>query len=56
MWAQDELLLINEIIALLSKNEFSTALVSSIAKSPLMYQYMQADILQVIQSKMAGGG
>ena len=50
-WAQDELLLINEIIALL--NEFSTALVSSISKSPLMYQYMQADILQVIQSKMA---
>ena len=53
VWAQDELLLINEIIALLSRNEFSTALVSSISKSPLMYQYMQADILQVIQSKMA---
>ncbi len=53
VWAQDELLLINEIISLLSRNEFSTALVSSISKSPLMYQYMQADILQVIQSKMA---
>ena len=52
-WAQDELLLINEIIALLSRNEFSTALVSAVAKSPLMYQYMQADILQVLQSKMA---
>lgn len=52
-WAQDELLLINEIIALLSRGEFSTALVSAVAKSPLMYQYMQADILQCLQSKMA---
>ena len=52
-WAQDELLKINEIIALLSRNEFSTALVSSIAKSPLMYQYMQADILECLQQKMA---
>ena len=53
VWAQDELMLINEIIALLSRNEFSTALVSSIAKSPLMYQYMQAEILEVLQQKMA---
>ena len=53
IWAQDELLLINEIIALLSRNEFSTALVSSISKSPLMYQYMQAEILEVLQQKMA---
>lgn len=52
-WTQDELLLINEIIALLSKAEFSPALVASIAKSPLMYQYMQADILEVLQSNMA---
>ena len=52
-WAQDELLQINEIIALLSRNEFSTALVSSISKSPLMYQYMQAEILEVLQLKMA---
>ena len=52
-WAQDELLKINEIIALLSRNEFSTALVSSIAKSPLMYQYMQADILECLQQTMA---
>lgn len=52
-WTQGELLLINEVIALLSKGEFSPALVSSIAKSSLMYQYMQADILQVLQSKMA---
>ena len=52
-WTQDELLLINEVIALLSRNEFSTALVSAIAKSPLMYQYMQANILEVLQSRMA---
>ena len=52
-WAQDELIIINEIIALLSRGEFSTALVSAVAKSPLMYQYMQADILQCLQSKMA---
>lgn len=52
-WAQAELIMINEIIALLSRNEFSTALVSSIAKSPLMYQYMQADILECLQQKMA---
>ena len=53
IWAQDELLLINAIIALLSRGEFSTALVSAIAKSPLMYQYMQADILQCLQLQMA---
>ena len=52
-WTQGELLLINEVIALLSTGEFSPALVSSIAKSPLMYQYMQADILEVLQQKMA---
>lgn len=52
-WTQAELLLINEIIALLSKAEFSPALVSAIAKSPLMYQYMQAEILEALQSKMA---
>ena len=52
-WTQGELVLINEIIALLSKGEFSPALVSAIAKSPLMYQYMQAEILEALQSKMA---
>ena len=52
-WAEAELLLINEVIALLSTGEFSPALVSTIAKSSLMYQYMQADILEVLQSKMA---
>ena len=51
-WTQDELLLINNIITYLSKGTFSPALVSSITKSQLMYQYMQADILQVLQSGM----
>jgi len=51
-WTETELMLINEIISLLSKGEFSPALVSTIAKSPLMYQYMQAEILEVLQSNM----
>ncbi len=51
-WTQDELALINAVIALLSKGAYSPALISTIAKSPLLYQYMQADILKVIQSKM----
>jgi len=51
-WTQDELALVNEVIALLSKGAYSPALISAITKSPLLYQYMQADILKVIQSKM----
>ena len=51
-WTQDELALINCIIELMSKGTFSPALVSSVVKSPLMYLFMQADILQVLQSKM----
>ena len=54
-WTQDELTLINNIIELLSKGTFSPALVASIVKSSLMYQYMQANILEVLQSKMADG-
>jgi len=50
-WAQDELRNINSVIALLSKNVFSPALVASIVKSTLLYQYMQADILKVLQAK-----
>ena len=48
-----ELQLINEVIEMLSKGIFSPALVSAIVKSSLLYQYMQADILNVLQSKMA---
>ena len=40
---------INNIISMLSKGVFSPALVSSIVKSVLIYQYMQADILNVLQ-------
>ena len=50
-WTQNELFLINNVIALLSKGSFSPALVSSIVKSSLLYAYMQADILRVLQSK-----
>lgn len=49
-WAKEELMLINNVISVLSKGVFSPALVSTIVKSPLMYQYMQADILKVLQS------
>ena len=48
---QEELFLINNIISLLSKGVFSPALISSIVKSSLVYEYMQADITQVMQSK-----
>ena len=50
-WTQEELFLINNIISLLSKGVFSPALISSIVKSSLVYEYMQADIIQVMQSK-----
>ena len=51
-WSQEELLLINNVISILSKGMFSPALVSAIVKSPLLYQYMQAEILKVMQAKM----
>ena len=50
-WTQEELFLINNIISLLSKGVFSPALISAIVKSSLVYEYMQADIIQVMQSK-----
>ena len=46
---QEEFCSINNIIAFLSKGTFSPALVSSIIKSVLVYQYMQAEILTVLQ-------
>lgn len=51
-WTQNELALINKVIELLSKNTFSPALISSIVNSSLMYLYMQANILEVMQSGM----
>jgi len=50
---QDEFLQINNIIAMLSKDTFSPALVSAIVKSVLIYQYMQTDILTVLQMNFA---
>lgn len=46
---QEEFYSINNIIGLLSKGVFSPALVSAIVKSVLIYQYMQAEILTVLQ-------
>ena len=46
---QDEFCNINEIISMLSKGVFSTALVSSIVKSVFIYQYMQTEVLHVLQ-------
>lgn len=52
-WTQEELLLINNVISILSKGMFSPALVSAIVKSPVLYQYMQADILKVMQLRFS---
>ena len=46
-------MLINNVITLLSKEVYSPALIASIAKSSLMYQYMQAEILKAVQLKFA---
>ena len=50
-WTQEELFLINNVISLLSKGVFSPALISAIVKSSLLYSYMQADIIKVMQAK-----
>ena len=54
-WTQAELYLINAVISLLSNETFSPALVSAIVKSPILYEYLQADILKVLQSRMDDG-
>lgn len=46
---QEEFCSINNIISMLSKGIFSPILVSSIVKSILVYQYMQPEILTVLQ-------
>ena len=46
---KDEFCNINNIITKLSKNIFSPELVSAIIKSSLIYEYMQAKILTVLQ-------
>lgn len=50
-WSQNEIFLINNVINQVSKGIFSPALVSLIVKSSLLYEYMQADILNVMQAK-----
>lgn len=50
-WMQEELFLINNVISMLSKGVFSPALISAIVKSSLLYSYMQADIISVMQAK-----
>ena len=46
---QEEFCNINNIITMLSKRVFSTSLVSTVIKSNLVYQYIQADVLKVLQ-------
>ena len=46
---QEEFNNINNVISFLSKGTFSPALISSIVKSSLIYQYMQGDIVNVLQ-------
>ena len=46
---QEEFKSINAIIETLSQGVFSPALVASIIKSVFVYQYMQAEILNVLQ-------
>ncbi len=51
-WAQEELFAINTVIENLSRGEFSQALLSSIVKAPILYQYMQADVLKILHSSI----
>ena len=46
---KDEFIGINNIFSLLSRGQFSLELVSSIIKSNLVYQYIQSDVLKVLQ-------
>ena len=50
---QDEFYNINQIIGQLSKGIFSPALVNTVIKSIFVYQYMQTDILEVLQKNFA---
>ena len=49
IFIDEEFCNINNIISILSKGVFSPALVSSIVKSVLIYQYMQTEIVAVLQ-------
>lgn len=50
---EEEFAHINDIITMISKGVFSPALVSSIVKSVFVYQYMQSDVLEVLQKNYA---
>ena len=52
-FVQEEFYNINQVIAQLSKGAFSPALVNAIVKSASLYQYMQADVLAVLQRNFA---
>ena len=52
-FVQKEFYNINQIISQLSKGVFSPALVNSIVNSAFVYQYMQAEVLEVLQSNFA---
>lgn len=52
-FVQKEFYNINQIITQLSKGVFSPALVNSIVNSAFVYQYMQAEVLEVLQSNFA---
>lgn len=46
---QEEFFNINNIIAILSKDVFSPVLINAVVKSVFIYQYLQADVLNVLQ-------
>lgn len=50
---QEEFYNINNIISMLSKEIFSPVLVTTIVKSVFVYQYLQAEVLQVLQRNFA---
>ena len=50
---QEEFYNINNIISMLSKEIFSPVLVTTIVKSVFIYQYLQAEVLQVLQRNFA---
>jgi len=50
---QDEFYHINNVISMISKGVFSTAMATSIVNSVLVYQYLQLEILNVLQKNFA---
>lgn len=50
---EEEFCYINNIITMLSKGVFSPALLAAIVKSGFIYQYMQSDVLNVLQKNYA---